>query len=185
MDRLITYGRCPSLGEVRAYYTRPDFLDFLLRTCAMRSVHLIIPTAKHWNPGDADRITGNSCEELRDIMLARIAAAYPDTREDEQLPFYPSFHQGIERWASGMVDLVPATGHDAVAEADLSTWREAFLDVRTLIATLREQQIPCLCKFSGHRSLHVLYRMARSTCTPRTSARAWRTACTCCACRTA
>lgn len=153
----ITYGRYPSLGEVTAYYTRPDFLEFLLRTCAMRRVLMVIPTARHWEPHpEHNRIAGGSQATLRDIILARIADAFPDTGKDERLPFYPSFHQEVERWAPGTVDDGKALGRDGVAEADLSTWREAFLDVRTLLASLREHRIPCLCKFSGHRSLHVL-----------------------------
>ena len=47
---MITHGRHPTLGEVREYYAREDFLEFLRRTRAVRKVVMVVPPRKHWEP---------------------------------------------------------------------------------------------------------------------------------------
>jgi len=153
MGRLLTLGRYPTFGEVLDYYARDDFLDFLLRVSSLRQVLLIVPKTPHWEPrAERDAIAAGSRAELRDRVRGRILSEHAGVSEEARLPFYPSFHQSLERY--------PQEGHarrrDSVLEADLSTWRASFQDMATLVEVLREEGVPHLLKFSGHRSLHVV-----------------------------
>ena len=44
---MITAGRNPTLSEVLAYYTREDFLNFLLMLRQSYRVAIVIPEKKH------------------------------------------------------------------------------------------------------------------------------------------
>jgi len=157
MSGLKTLGRYPSLGEVRDYYSRDDFLDFLRRTCEVRRVLFVMPQRKHWEPDpDRDPIHGTTCDELRDEVRERINSCYGGVGNEERLPFYPSFHQSVERWPPGQVGTGKAEARDGVAEADLPSWRDSFSDVLTLLDVLRREGVPHHYKFSGHRSLHLM-----------------------------
>ncbi|MBT4823081.1 MAG: hypothetical protein HN742_01005 [Lentisphaerae bacterium] len=156
MTSVITsIGRHPSLGTVRAYYSRDDVLTFLQRTSACRKVWFVIPSAAYWQTHGRDRVPHASVGELREFVLERINTAFPELTDDDRLPFYPSFHQSVEHWPSGDVEKGSSLGCDGVCEADLPTWGLAFRDVFTLVSILHERGVPFRLKFSGHRSLHV------------------------------
>ncbi|MHC4591785.1 MAG: HEAT repeat domain-containing protein, partial [Planctomycetota bacterium] len=143
MSSQITHGRYPTLAEVRAYYAREEFLEFLLRTCAFRGVVMVIPERRHWvAKWKENRVVGATRAELHEFVQGRIDASFPDAPPDQRLPFYPSFHQSV--------------GQDAAIEADPPMWRDSFRDVWTFIDVLREHQVPVRITFSGSRSLHVL-----------------------------
>ena len=151
-----TYGRYPTLREVLAYYSRTDFLDFLLKTCTVRKVCLVIPEKRHWEPKwREDRVRAEDRDGLAVFIRERIEHAFPDHDPDGRLPFYPSFHQSVVRWPKGQVD-GDSGGRDEIVESDLPAWREAFQDVFTLVSCLEEEGIPWRSKFSGSRSLHVM-----------------------------
>lgn len=150
-----TFGCYPTYREVRAYYAREDFLNFLRQTMKVRKVILLIPERKHWEPQwERDRVVGESVEDVRQYIIDRIESAYPDASPDERLPFYPSFHQSLGWWENGNFDGQPS-GEDGVLESDMPSWRESFHEVLTLVEALREAGVPHVHKYSGHRSLHV------------------------------
>jgi len=152
----VTYGRYPTLREVLAYYSRTDFLDFLLKTCTVRKVCLVIPEKRHWEPRwGKDRIRAKDRDSLAAFIEERIERAFPDHDPGERLPFYPSFHQSVVRWPEGQVD-EDGGARDEIVESDLPAWREAFQDVFTLVSCLQDEGIPWRSKFSGSRSLHVM-----------------------------
>jgi len=155
----ITYGRRPTLGEVRAYYGRDEFLALLLQVCQTRRVVLVPPPGPgRWKPDwdNAVRVTGTTRAELRAFILARIDRDLPGLDDSGRPPFYPSFHFTLEYWRPGEVDTSSSLGSDAVAETDLPTWRESFEDLMAGIHALRRAKVPHCLKFSGHRSLHLL-----------------------------
>ena len=56
----ITVGRHPTLGEVLDYYARDSFIEFLIETCRVRRVVMVISETMHWEPNwtaDEVRIT--------------------------------------------------------------------------------------------------------------------------------
>lgn len=157
MSATITYGRYPTLAEVCGYYGRDDFLDFLLRTIATRRVVMVLPERRHWEPRWEDnQVRAKTRDELREWVLRQIRERFPDVPEGGPLPFYPAFHQAVERRTTTPDGDRRSLGKDGVAEADLPTWREAFHDLLTLIEALRAEGVPHHCKFSGHRSLHLM-----------------------------
>ena len=156
MNDKATYGRYPTLREVLDYYGRRDFLDFLLKTCTVRKVCLVIPEKRHWEPKwREDRIRARDRDSLASFIRVRIEHAFPDADPDERLPFYPSFHQSVHRWPEGHID-GEGEGRDEIVESDLPAWREAFQDVFTLVSCLQDEGVPWRSKFSGSRSLHVM-----------------------------
>ncbi|MEW6753096.1 MAG: HEAT repeat domain-containing protein [Candidatus Latescibacterota bacterium] len=155
MSAILTGGRYPAYGEVGAHYCREGFLAFLLQTTHARKVVLVIPTTQHWEPRwDDDRVQGSTIDEVRRWILGRLDQAFPGAPLGERLPFYPSFHQSLERWADAHQEGSPVAV-DSVLESDWPTWRESFHDVLTLVDALEREGVPYRMKFSGHRSLHV------------------------------
>ena len=151
------FGRYPSLREVLEYYGREDFLDFVLRTCEVRRVFLVIPTRKHWEPDSKrDLVNVGDRAALLALVRGRILSEHAGGSEEARLPFYPSFHQSLERWSPGNVEAGAVAGRDSVLETDLPSWRASFQDVMTLVEALDEEGVPYLLKFSGQRSLHVV-----------------------------
>jgi HEAT repeat protein len=151
-------GRKPTLGEVLDYYTRDDFLSFLLHTLHVHRVVTVISRQPHWEPDwERDEVQAADEEELRQTIVEQIAAQLPDTAPGERPDHYPSFHISVWRRDRG-------EGHarsegracDCVFEADLPTWRDGFRDVGPIVALMDQYQIPYRHKFSGHRSLHVV-----------------------------
>ena len=158
---MLTLGRHPTLQEVCDYYSRDDILTFLQRTCAVRKVALVIPSKNHWEPDwEGGRVPETGLADLREFVLGRIRRQLAGVAADERPPYYPSFHQSVDHWPEGQVGRAKAVGCDGVCEADLPTWRLAFQDVFTLLSVLREEGVPHRCKFSGHRSLHLVIPFA-------------------------
>lgn len=159
-----TLGRRPTLGEVLEYYTRGDFLTFLLHTLRVHRVVSVIPQRMHWEPDwGRHEVQAADADELRQSIVERIRARYPDMAPDERPDYYPSFHVSVWRCDAGDQHAgdgqhVPGKrrARDCVFEADLPTWRDAFRDVGPIVALMDRYQIPYRHKFSGHRSLHVV-----------------------------
>ncbi|MBN1934891.1 MAG: HEAT repeat domain-containing protein [Anaerolineae bacterium] len=147
----ITLGRKPTLGEALDYYARDDFAHLMLDTCRARPVVLVIPSKAHWEPDwSRNEVKALDGTQLKAFLLEKLAEQMPDVALDERPPFYPSFHQAV--WAhSPDGDQQP----DCVFEADSTTWRDAFGDVRPVLDLMDEHGVYYRHKFSGHRSLHV------------------------------
>lgn len=163
MNQRITYGRYPTLREVLEYYSRDDFLEFLHKTLSVRRICLVIPEHRHWEPNWKEaRVPRLEPVDLCTWIRERIGSQVADADPGERLPFYPSFHQSVERRPDPDAENGPL-GLDGVMESDLFAWREAFHDVFTAMAVMREEDIPFHSKFSGSRSLHVMVPYATGT----------------------
>jgi HEAT repeat protein len=154
----VALGRKPTLEEVVDYYTRHDFLSFLLHTLQVHRVVTVIPRQLHWEPDwERDEVQAADEEQLRQVILERIATQYPHTAPGGRPDYYPSFHISVWRRDRGEGHARgEGRAHDCVFEADLPTWRDAFRDVGSILALMDRYQIPYRHKFSGHRSLHVV-----------------------------
>jgi len=149
MSGLKTYGRYPSLGEVKEYYSRKDITEFLYYACKKRKVILSFRDEPSPNSeAKTPPLKPENIEELHQIIMDGIAAHFQGIPDNERLSAYPSFHG----WTAKDGDV---TG-DFVLEADCNGWRRSFVDVRGVIEILSEFQVPHIAKFSGHRSLHVM-----------------------------
>ena len=130
-------GRAPTLGQVLSYYTRIDFLRFLLHSAQVRPVVLIVPTARHWTARwDHDILRLEDEDALRCHIVDRIRAGLPGVSDGDRPRFYPSFHQLIGKWPESSVPIrlgskkPPSVRElDCVFEADLATWQESA-DIR-------------------------------------------------------
>lgn len=166
MAAVLTGGRYPAYGQVREHYAREDFLELLLQTTRARKVVLVIPETKYWEPRwDVDRVQGRTVDEVGRWVLERLDRAFAGAPPDERLPFYPSFHQSLERWGGASLDGSPVEV-DGVLESDQPTWRESFHDVLTLAEVLEAERVPYRLKFSGHRSLHLVVPGAQARLQP-------------------
>lgn len=149
----VTIGRKPTFGEVLDYYTREDFLTFVLALLKRYRVAAVIPRALHWEPDWArDEVRGKTVEELRRWVAEKITQTLPNVGANERPDYYPSFHQSV--W------LRPTAGdakrdRDCIFEADLPTWRDSFRDVGAIVTLMEQFAVRYRHKFSGHRSLHI------------------------------
>lgn len=164
MVQIKTAGRKPTLGEVLDYYTREAFLTFLLDTCRVRRVAMVIPHRLHWEPRwEEDEVRATDVEQLRAYVVGQIARELPDVRPGERPDYYPSFHQSVWHCPDGAAAPSGRRGgsprarlQDCVFEADLGTWRDSFHDVCAILERMDRYGVRYRLKFSGHRSLHVV-----------------------------
>jgi hypothetical protein len=144
-----TYGRNPTLGEVKEYYAREDVLAFLNYACKKRKVVFSFKDepslgSERRTPPLAPRDT----QHLHQIITEAIEKNMEGMADDARPHAYPSFHSMTAKDG----DVVS----DFVMEADCQGWRRSFVDVRGAIEILKNFHVPCIAKFSGHRSLHVM-----------------------------
>ena len=152
--KTITIGRKPTLGEVLDYYTREDFLAFMLQMLTHYRVVTVISKTKHWEPNwERDEVKADNVADLRRFIVEKITAAFLDTSLDMRPDFYPSFHQSVQRRPD---DAGRDPGRDCVFEADLPTWRDSFRDVGAAVTLMERHDVRYRHKFSGHRSLHIV-----------------------------
>jgi HEAT repeat protein len=164
MVQIKTAGRRPTLGEVLDYYTREAFLTFLLDTCRVRRVAMVIPHRQHWEPRwEEDEVRATDVEQLRAYVVGQIARELPGVGPGERPDYYPSFHQSVWRRPDGAAAPSGKRGRgprarlqDCVFEADLGTWRDSFHDVCAILEQMDRYGVRYRLKFSGHRSLHVV-----------------------------
>ena len=149
MSPIRTYGRNPTLAEVKEYYAREDVLTFLNHACGKRKV--IFSFKDEPSLGSEARtepLEPLDITHLRQIITARIEENMRGMADDARPYAYPSFH--------GMTSKDGDVIGDFVMEADCQGWRRSFVDVRGMIHILSEFRVPHIAKFSGHRSLHVM-----------------------------
>jgi len=149
MEMIRTYGRRPTLAEVKEYYSRKDVATFLNYACKKRKVKFSFKdepslSSESGNPPLQPR----NVEHLHQIIMERIEENIRGRADDARLRAYPSFH-GLTKKDGDMIG-------DFVMEADCEGWRRSFVDVRGAIEILNEFHVPYIAKFSGHRSLHVM-----------------------------
>jgi len=154
------------------YYSQDSFVRFLIETCRVRRVVMVISKTMHWEPNwtaDEVRITELGVGEgrigthqialVREYVLDKMRAALSSTGRDDKPAFYPSFHQTVWKSSPGMAGSSrrpQSRARDCVFESDVTTWREAFQDVYTIVERMDRYGVRYQLKFSGHRSLHVV-----------------------------
>jgi len=149
MSQAKTYGRNPTLGEVKEYYAREDVLTFLNSVCKKRKVIFSFKDEPSlYSEAGTPALEPQNIEHLHQIIREGIEKNMPNTADDERPSAYPSFH--------GMTAKDGDVISDFVMEADLHGWRRSFVDVRGAVEILNEFRVPHIVKFSGHKSLHVM-----------------------------
>ncbi|MBN2389680.1 MAG: HEAT repeat domain-containing protein [Anaerolineae bacterium] len=152
--KAITTGRNPTLGEVLDYYTREDFLTFMLQTLSRYRIVTVISKTMHWEPNwEHDEAKADSLDALRRYIVDKITTSLPDVALDQRPEYYPSFHQSV---AHRSVGLRKNDQRDCVFETDLPTWRDSFRDVGAAVTLMEQYNVRYRHKFSGHRSLHIV-----------------------------
>jgi len=149
MSQVKTYGRYPTLGEVKEYYAREDVLTFLNCVCKKRKVIFSFkaePSLR--SEAGTPPLEPHNIVHLRQIIRERIEENMHGKADDARPLAYPSFH--------GLTKKGDDTIGDFVMEADCEGWRRSFVDVRGAIEILNDFNVPYIAKFSGHRSLHVM-----------------------------
>ena len=158
MPRLVqTYGRYPTLGEMKEYYQRSDVLDFLWEECQLRNVSMALD-AKTWDiePQSRDALRRLIDQAIRERIEARNRkrAAQEGVPVDQlrlKLYEYLSFHTSEVLRRGGK-----ALGFDMIFEPDLVGWRRSFEELTGVMALLDDFQVCYRIKYSGVRSLHLI-----------------------------
>ena len=146
----------PTLKEALAYYSREDISSYIFEATQRWHVILVIPRKKRWEINwPAETVTPRHRDELIETLEKRVARTMPHQDPDLSLPFYPSFHVAVRttHLARKGRDRVP---YGYVVESDAGSWKRSFKAVEDPMAALEEKGIFYRCKFSGHRSLHVI-----------------------------
>jgi len=75
MTTIRTFGRRPTLGEMKEYYTREDVLDFLYDECQARNIQIAF-RKKRWpiNPQSKSHLR----EIIDETIRSKIETAYSD-----------------------------------------------------------------------------------------------------------
>lgn len=150
----------PTLQETLAYYSRKDISSYIFEATKKWHVLLVIPQKKRWEVNwTAETVTPQYRGELIHLLEKRIGQAMPNRHPDLSPPFYPSFHVAVR--TTQLVrqggDRVP---YGYVVESDAGGWGKSFKAVEDAMTALEESGVFYRCKFSGHRSLHVIVPIA-------------------------
>ena len=151
MAAIRTFGRMPTLAEVKEYYARDDVLRFISDAAAIRDVVLSFKQEPSiHNEGETPPVKLTDVDELREYLVQEFSKELPERTysPDEPIRAYPSFH-----FFTKGGDGAP---WDFIMEADCPGWRRSFVDVRGATEILYAYHIPFMIKFSGHRSLHLI-----------------------------
>ena len=175
MATVCTFGRHPTLGEMKAYYAREDVISFLYDECQIRNVHAAFQ-AKRWS------IHPTSKNHLRTIIEETIqsslfgsgksyesSSTFPNpTRIRGIVPAYqkapktidavrPKKHDYLSFHSFATVtDGGKVLRFDLMFEADLQGWRRSFEALSGVIRLLDEFEVCYRMKYSGVRSLHLI-----------------------------
>lgn len=149
-----TFGRFPTLGEMKEYYARDDILSFLYDECQMRNVDIAF-SRKRW-PIEPE--SKNHLKEIIDQTIKRrVERVYKKNSEgtidDVRLNKfdYISFHSRTTIASNGKI-----RGFDTIFEADKQGWRRAFEDIVGVASALDKFGVCYRIKYSGVRSLHFM-----------------------------
>ena len=153
MTTVRSFGRLPTLGEMREYYAREDVLSFLYDESRMRNIDIAF-RKKRWP------INPISKADLREIIHKtienRIERAYKgsagsiDSVRLEKFD-YLSFH-----FRTSIISGEKLIGFDTIFEADMQGWRRAFEDLCGVVKLLDDFGVCYRMKYSGVRSLHFM-----------------------------
>ncbi len=143
-----TFGRMPTLGEMKEYYRRDDVISFLYDECQMRNIDIAF-RRKRWP------INPTSKAHLRQIIQETIKSKIENTYKNSALSLqkfdYLSFH-----FHTSITSGRKVIGFDTIFEADPQGWRRAFEDLIGVIRLLDDFGVCYRVKYSGVRSLHFM-----------------------------
>ena len=149
MTAVSTFGRFPTLGEMKEYYARDDVVSFLYDECRMRNVEIAY-NRKRWpiRPTSKDHLR-RIIEQTAKDKIGRAYRKSPGPIDDVRLKKfeYISFH---------FRTTVASGGFDIIFEADIQGWRRAFEDLVGVVRTLDDFGVCYRIKYSGVRSLHLM-----------------------------
>ncbi|MCZ6675986.1 MAG: hypothetical protein O7E52_01925, partial [Candidatus Poribacteria bacterium] len=150
MTQIRTFGRYPTLGEMKAYYNRDDVLDFLYAESRLRNF-LIAFRKRSWEIHPTSK--AHLQEIINDVIQNRIEKAHPDASDSSPLAKfdYLSFHSPNAITVGDKL-----VGVDLVFEVDLSGWRRSFEALSGVIRLLDDFEVCYRMKYSGVRSLHLI-----------------------------
>ena len=164
MATVRTFGRSPTLGEIRGYYLRDDMLDFLYDDCRRRSVQVMFHAKGVRGATIRETLRPGSREDLantvRDMFTTVLEPAYRGKADHLGIPLdavrpqtmgFLSFHSD-----TFIRDGDTVKGFDLIVEADPPGWREAFESQFRLLTLLTECKVCFRMKYSGVRSLHLM-----------------------------
>ena len=120
-----TFGRFPTYGEIREYYTRDDVLDFINDAAGVRKVILSFKEEPSvYNEGESPGLEPAGVNGLKEHIAEEFARMLPEQiyPYDRPLQAYPSLHFSTKGAENGEWDFI--------MEADCPGWRRSFVDVR-------------------------------------------------------
>ena len=153
MTTIRTFGRRPTLGEMKAYYAREDVISFLYDECQIRNVHAAF-RAKTWpiHPTSKNHLRMIIDETIQNrIVPAYQKAPKPIDAVRLKKHEYLSFHS-----FATVTDGDKVLRFDLMFEADLMGWRRSFEALSGMIRLLDEFEVCYRMKYSGVRSLHLI-----------------------------
>lgn len=154
MTTIRTYGRLPTLGEMKEYYAREDVLSFLYDEYQARNIEIafrrerwpIKPTSK----AHLREIIEETIESKIERAYRRKSAGPIDNVRLEKFD-YLSFH-----FLTHVTNGKRLTGFDIIFEADMQGWRRSFEDLCGVVRLLDDFDVCYRMKYSGVRSLHLM-----------------------------
>jgi len=162
MTTIRTYGRRPTLGEMKEYYAREEVLDFLYDECQARNIQLAF-RRKRWSINPTSK--AHLREIIDDTIRNKIETAYSGIETEFFRKNSVSDFDNIRLEECDYLSLHSASviktedktiGFDLVYEADQSGWRASFEALSGMIKLLNDFDICYRIKYSGVRSLHLL-----------------------------
>lgn len=153
MEKTRTFGRQPTLGEMKEYYARDDVLSFLYDECQMRNIDFAF-RQQRWpiNPASKAHLKEIIEQEIAEkIERAYMNSAHPLDSIRLAKFDYLSFHSRTSITADG-----EEIGFDTIFEADMQGWRRSFEDLVGVVKMLDDYGVCYRIKYSGVRSLHFM-----------------------------
>jgi HEAT repeat protein len=150
VETIRTFGRFPTLGEMKEYYAREDVLDFLYDECQMRSIEVAFRKKRYpINPTDKPHLK----DIIDKTIKEKIECHYKKNADYICLKMldYLSFHFLTSITSGGKL-----TGFDMIFETDMQGWRRSFEDLIGAIKVLDDFGVCYRMKYSGVRSLHLM-----------------------------
>lgn len=142
------YPQPMTCADVRRYYTRRDFLDYLFRVLSRRPVVLCAASEPQGRYQQCrPRLTAASVDVLKDQIAAWLDRAFTGLGPDEALPAYPSLHYAVGRHWSG--------ARDWIIESDADTWQDAWRAIEPVVGLMDALEIPFTLRYTGHCSPHL------------------------------
>ncbi len=144
---LFTPGRRPTIGEIRAYYSRPEILNEILQALQRWHVSFVPGYAKQsW-------VYTEDAAELHTMLMQPLDLMEENPERTE----YPYFRINWERHSPAHAwDADTLLGHDFVIEKDAYLWQECFEATMTVMDLLDSFGVYHWVKYTGHHSLHLI-----------------------------